>query len=242
MKKLKTMIIGIVIGLLIGTAGTALAAGETVQATFQKFVFKVNGQELHLEADPLVYRGTTYLPVRVVANMLGYDVTYKADSRAIEMVSMPEEKTLPRPAAAPQNKVQGVDPVETTMTTHRIGEEFTLGDLTMKVNGITISDSYNEFVASDGQVFAIVNLDVFTAKAPTNSDWWPATTVVRGAKTSDDKLIVGGMFGTGPKGQFNPNEQANIEAVIPISAKQEVTTLLVSDPSDASIAAEVHVQ
>lgn len=86
---MKRMIIGIVIGLLIGTAGTAFAAtSEPVQAIFAKFNFVVNGEEKTLEADPLVYQGGTYLPVRVVANMLGYDVTYKADSRTIELDSI----------------------------------------------------------------------------------------------------------------------------------------------------------
>lgn len=33
----------------------------------------------------MVYQGTTYLPVRVVANMLGKEVVYKIDSKTIEL-------------------------------------------------------------------------------------------------------------------------------------------------------------
>src|SRR5690554_5182848 len=85
---MKKIILALVIGMMIGSATVAIAAtSDTVQAVFAKFAFVVDGEEKTLEADPLVYQGSTYLPVRVVSNMLGYDVTYKADSRTIELDS-----------------------------------------------------------------------------------------------------------------------------------------------------------
>lgn len=82
---MKRILLGLVIGLLVGTAGTALAANsDTVQAVFSKYNLKIN-QNNAVEIEPIVYKSTTYLPVREVANMLGYDVTYKADSRTIEL-------------------------------------------------------------------------------------------------------------------------------------------------------------
>lgn len=104
---MKKFIAGLVIGLLIATAGVGFAAGETVQAAFAKFNFVVNGDAKPLEADPLVYQGTTYLPVRVVSNLLGYDVTYKADSRTIELVSVRNET---------ENNEKGDESVEATYT------------------------------------------------------------------------------------------------------------------------------
>lgn len=83
---MKKSIIAFVLGFGLATAGSVYA--EDVTATFSKFVFKVNGEEKKLEADPLVYQGSTYLPVRVVSNLLGYDVTYKGDSRTIELNDM----------------------------------------------------------------------------------------------------------------------------------------------------------
>jgi len=82
-------IVGLVSGVMLATAGTAFAA-EEVRATFQRFLLVINGAE-PVEIEPLVYRGTTYLPVRETANLLGYDVTYKADMRTIEL-SKPTEK------------------------------------------------------------------------------------------------------------------------------------------------------
>jgi len=83
---MKRLILGLVVGMLIGSTATAFAddAIEKVTATVAKFRFVVNGEERQLQTDPLVVYGTTYLPVREVANMLGYDVIYRADSRTVE--------------------------------------------------------------------------------------------------------------------------------------------------------------
>lgn len=78
------MLLGIV---LVTSTGVSAAISNTITASFEKFNFIVNGETKELEADPLVYQGSTYLPVRVVSNMLGYDITYKKDSRTIELFS-----------------------------------------------------------------------------------------------------------------------------------------------------------
>lgn len=79
---MRKIIAAIVAGFILGTAGTVTAA-PTVQAVFAKFNFVIDGKKVDPGVDPLVYQGTTYLPVRVFSNLLGYDVTYKADSRTI---------------------------------------------------------------------------------------------------------------------------------------------------------------
>src|SRR5690606_32035885 len=66
---------------------TAFAASDTVTATIAKLRFVVNGEVRDVQTEQLVVMGTTYLPVREVANMLGYDVTYRADSKTIEFKS-----------------------------------------------------------------------------------------------------------------------------------------------------------
>lgn len=81
---MKRLIAGLVIGAFIGLVSPA-GASSTVQAMFAKFNFVVNGEKRELAADPLLYNGTTYLPVRAVSDMLGYDVNYEAESRTIEL-------------------------------------------------------------------------------------------------------------------------------------------------------------
>ena len=97
-------IVGLVSGVMLATAGTAFAA-EEVRATFQRFMLVINGAE-PVEIEPLVYRGTTYLPVRETANLLGYDVTYKADMRTIEL-------SKPEPIKEPNETGKGVGDVNT---------------------------------------------------------------------------------------------------------------------------------
>lgn len=83
---MKKTIIALILGIMIGSAGTAFASLEgEVTAVFAQFKMMINGQEKQLETTPLVYNGTSYLPVREMANLVGYDVTYKADSRTIEL-------------------------------------------------------------------------------------------------------------------------------------------------------------
>ncbi len=129
---MKRTIIALVIGLLIGAAGTAVAQTETVQANLAKFVFVVNGAEQKLDADPLVYQGTTYLPVRNVANLLGYDVTYRADERKIEL----------KKAAEPQERRKA--DMEKTVT---INDWQTLNEIAKK-HGLFISVG-NEVIIGD---------------------------------------------------------------------------------------------
>ncbi|MBU5670242.1 stalk domain-containing protein [Paenibacillus brevis] len=85
MKKPLYTIFILCIGVVIGMTSTAAAdpVKQYVQASFEKIIFVVNGEEKPLDADPLVYQGTTYLPVRTVLNTLGYDVGYKADTKTV---------------------------------------------------------------------------------------------------------------------------------------------------------------
>lgn len=85
MKKSIYTILTLCIGIVIGMTSTTAAAPvkELVQASFEKIIFVVNGEEKKLDADPLVYKGTTYLPVRTVLNVLGYDVGFKADTKTV---------------------------------------------------------------------------------------------------------------------------------------------------------------
>lgn len=91
---MKKTVLGLCIGLIIGLSTNAFAAiGDIVEAQFAKFDIVVDGEKKELSADPLVYQGSTYLPVRTVANLVGKDVVYKADSRTIEL-NTPETEAL----------------------------------------------------------------------------------------------------------------------------------------------------
>ncbi|QAT43433.1 stalk domain-containing protein [Aminipila luticellarii] len=80
---MKKFIAGLVIGLLF--TNTFAFAGDSISAVFSNFNFVVNGQAKTVSTQPIVYNGTSYLPVREISNLLGYTVNYKADSRTIEL-------------------------------------------------------------------------------------------------------------------------------------------------------------
>lgn len=82
---MKRLTIGIVIGLLMGISTNAFAAiGDRVEAVFAEFKFVVDGEAKTLDSPVLVHDGNSYLRTTHIVNMLGYDVTYKQDSRTIE--------------------------------------------------------------------------------------------------------------------------------------------------------------
>lgn len=103
---MKKFVSGLIVGLILATTLGTMAANNEVTAVFAKFNFVVNGEVKQLETDPLVYQGTTYLPVRVISNILGYDVTYKADTRTIELNSV----------QTPNKNLGGKENVNTTIT------------------------------------------------------------------------------------------------------------------------------
>lgn len=83
---MKKAIIGLVAGMLIGSAGMAAAATtQTVQAVIAKFTISIDGQKQQLKSDPLVYKGTTYLPVREVSSLLGYTLEFDNALKSIDL-------------------------------------------------------------------------------------------------------------------------------------------------------------
>lgn len=98
---MKKLIIGLVIGLMLGMSTNAFAAiGDKVQAVFAEFNYVVNAQTKSIESPVLVYEGVSYLRTTDIGNMLGYDVTYKSDSRTIEF-NNPEPVMTLAPTSTP---------------------------------------------------------------------------------------------------------------------------------------------
>lgn len=77
---MKKFVIGIVVGAILATA-LPVAADEItkkVTATVRNdFSVEVDGKKADLERSPLAYDGSSYLPVREVATLLGKEVDFK---------------------------------------------------------------------------------------------------------------------------------------------------------------------
>lgn len=90
---MKKIVIALALGLLIGSAATAFAS-DKVQAVFAEFKLLVNGIEKQLETNPLVVDGTSYLPVREIAGLLGAEVSYDDATRTIKLFYKNGEKIV----------------------------------------------------------------------------------------------------------------------------------------------------
>ncbi|MGI2295120.1 stalk domain-containing protein [Paenibacillus sp. GXUN7292] len=77
---MKKVALGIIIGIFLVTAIPAAAEeiNKRVTATVRNdFTVEVDGKKAKLENAPLAYDGSSYLPVREVANLLGKEVDFK---------------------------------------------------------------------------------------------------------------------------------------------------------------------
>lgn len=85
---MKKLVLGLGVGLFLGLASGVIAAtSERVEAVFVEYAYEVNGEVREVDTPALLYHGTSHLPTRVIANMLGYDVTFLADSKTIQFTT-----------------------------------------------------------------------------------------------------------------------------------------------------------
>lgn len=81
---MKKLVIGLTIGMLIGSSTVALAAtSNTVKATIVKYRIMVSGQNKTVSANQLSYNGTTYVQLREAGSYFGYNATYDAKNKTI---------------------------------------------------------------------------------------------------------------------------------------------------------------
>lgn len=149
---MKKFISGLIIGLVLATA-TSVTAASGILAQFADFNLVVNGQAKVLQTKPLVYNGTSYLPVREIANLVGYDVTYKADSRTIELNTVTATSTI-------QTPVQDIkDPTEPISNTVNMADWISLRELSSQGVSVIID---KETIISKGDKTLIFPLNTTT--------------------------------------------------------------------------------
>ena len=89
--KIKEMAKGAAIGsiltfaLMITIPIFARVTQETITVSFNNIRIAVNGQHVQTEHEPFIFQGRTYLPVRDVANAMGYDVTWEDATNTVHL-------------------------------------------------------------------------------------------------------------------------------------------------------------
>ena len=68
-------------------AAPGRVAQESIVVNFNNIRFAVNGTHVNTEFDPFIFQGRTYLPVRDVANAMGFDVTWEGATNTVHLTS-----------------------------------------------------------------------------------------------------------------------------------------------------------
>lgn len=86
MKKTKEFILGALVGsMVMGGCVTVFGSNgtKTIQAIYKNIKIVVDGKELKTDKEPFVYDGTTYLPVRSVAEAVGKEVKWDSKTQTV---------------------------------------------------------------------------------------------------------------------------------------------------------------
>ena len=104
MKEKVTMIRGIVVGVLATTmlSGTLVMANPVAREVFFGVSVSVNGENVDFDEDslPFTMEDRTFLPLRAMADVLGFDLEWDAETETVEIMIARD-----RPAAADANLI-----------------------------------------------------------------------------------------------------------------------------------------
>lgn len=84
--KLKSFIAGVLFGISLLISTSVFASSQEISALITNFTFKINGQEVQFETQPIVYEGRSYLPVRFVEE-LGFKVNFDNSTKTVEFIN-----------------------------------------------------------------------------------------------------------------------------------------------------------
>ncbi len=95
MRSIKSLVAGIVIGaLLFGSSPIfALSGIRNIAVTYQNIKLTVDGKTVQTDAEPFLYDGRTYVPIRAVSEALGAGVKWSATTSTIEITKSPSTTT-----------------------------------------------------------------------------------------------------------------------------------------------------
>lgn len=81
---MKKFVMGLVFGLVLAISFSVMANSKIVAQYFNPTI-TVDGHKVNLKSKPVTINGTTYLPMRDLAETLNYNVQYDASSKTIKL-------------------------------------------------------------------------------------------------------------------------------------------------------------
>ncbi|KKO55380.1 stalk domain-containing protein [Paenibacillus sp. DMB20] len=222
------------LGMMIGSATIAAAAPGTIQAVLSKFTFVVDGQQQTLKSKPIVYKGTTYLPVREVAKMLNAEVSsFDNKVKKIELKTTGSQ-TQTNPQTGSNQSTAPKLPLKL-----KLNETATQGDMTLKVHSV----SYTNFIPSEpgatsgliaekGNKFAVIQFEATLNEKPTDRFAWGALDFFDHAIIDGKKIISATSH---EHNNLLAGETKTIQISLSLPENTNITSVAFRDPSKNSI-------
>lgn len=226
---MKKFIAGLIFGLIIATSVVGLANSE-ITAKFANFNLVIDGETKQLETQPLVYNGTSYLPLRELSNLVGYDVDYQGTIQTIFLTSNKDVKTT----TSPNENEKAETPKKET---YKISDEITIGNAKITIKSIKYSERHDTLIAGTGNHFAIVNAEILMT-APSDGLDWNSINFVRAFHTVNGKTL-NQVFSTGDNAIVKQNEISDVQFSIELNEGDRVAFVIVVDPTIRDLSAKV---
>jgi hypothetical protein len=87
-RKLPLLIAVVMLVLAFSTTGFASYVTKTIQANYRNVTVFVNGAQKNLKSEPFIVDGTTYVPLRDVAEIMGSTVAFNPATYRIDITNM----------------------------------------------------------------------------------------------------------------------------------------------------------
>ncbi|MBT2764112.1 stalk domain-containing protein [Paenibacillus sp. ISL-20] len=225
------------LGMMIGSTTIAAAAPGTIQAVLSKFTIIVDGQKQNLKSDPIIYKGTTYLPVREVAEMLNAELSsFDSKAKRIELTQTP---TNPQVNSNQTNAPQ-------TPLTLKLNETATRGDMTLKVNSVSYTNfipsgpgSTSGMIADKGNKFAVIEFEATLNEEPTNQFAWSALDFFDSATISGKKISSATSY---DHTNLLKGETKTIQVTLNLPENMDISSITFRDPSKNSIFGTINLK
>lgn len=185
-----TLIVGIV------PAAFATVSQMDIQVSYNDIKIVLDGKELKTEGEPFAYNGTTYLPVRAVAEAVGKEVLWDATTKTVYLGQAPDAKSPVADTKQPAIKApESTPPVqEAAKGTYSRTNPAPIGT----AQTIKISDYSNEYTATVTILSAergatawskIKEANQFNSEAPEGKEYVLAKVKMAVSNVKDDKAV-----------------------------------------------------
>lgn len=201
-QRMKDMICGALIASMVlcsGTVAFAKVANMNIPVSFSNIKIVVDGQQISTSKEPFTYEGTTYLPVRAVAEAVGKDVTWDGNTKTVYLNSAGTNEAHTATASYSRNNPAPVG-IEQICTVDNFTEKYTA-----KVKIVDVYEGSNAWSK-------IKKANMFNEEAPAGKEYILAKVEVELLSSEDDKAISFSKFNFTPFS--GENSEYNIASVV----------------------------